>query len=159
MSWLIWLRQASSASSHAAGWNAARMAEKNGEGGGEAFRSTSPKLKKKKKKRQENNLWRKEDTEEVAVKIHYNREKQWQDQSQHLSKILMNFQITFESWKNVGYNEKTLQIRMPIFGPLSPIFLHPRVIELFYCTLFKEEGWNLTGGWRKTCFNNIKTWF
>lgn len=44
MSWLMWLRQAFSASSQAAGWNAARMAEKNGEGGGETLLSPSPKL-------------------------------------------------------------------------------------------------------------------
>lgn len=44
MSWLMWLRQASSASSQAAGWNAARMAEKKGEGGGDTPRAPSPKL-------------------------------------------------------------------------------------------------------------------
>lgn len=48
MSWLMWLRQASSASSQAAGWNAARMAEKKGEGGGETPLSPSPKLEEMK---------------------------------------------------------------------------------------------------------------
>ena len=48
MSWLMWLRQASSASSQAAGWKAARMAEKKGEGGGETPLSPSPKLGKRK---------------------------------------------------------------------------------------------------------------
>lgn len=37
-SWLMWLLQASSASSHTAGWKAARMAEKKGDGGGEEER-------------------------------------------------------------------------------------------------------------------------
>lgn len=44
MSCVTWLCQASSASSQAAGWNAARMAEKKGEGGGETPLSPSPKL-------------------------------------------------------------------------------------------------------------------
>lgn len=49
-------------------------------------------------------------------------------------KIFMNFQITFEGWPDVGYSEKNLQIRIPVFRPLSSIFLHPRILELFYCT-------------------------
>lgn len=43
-SWLMWLLQASSASSHTAGWKAARMAEKKGDGGGEARHSSSSSL-------------------------------------------------------------------------------------------------------------------
>lgn len=39
-SWLTWQRQASSASSHTVGWKAAKMAEKNGEGGGGKPRSS-----------------------------------------------------------------------------------------------------------------------
>lgn len=39
-SWLIWQRHASSASSHTVGWKAAKMAEKNGEGGGGKPRSS-----------------------------------------------------------------------------------------------------------------------
>lgn len=39
-SWLMWQRHASSASSHTAGWKAAKMAEKNGEGGGGKPRSS-----------------------------------------------------------------------------------------------------------------------
>lgn len=51
MSWLMWLRQASSASSQAVGWKAARMAEKKGEGGGDTPLSPSPKLEKMQKVR------------------------------------------------------------------------------------------------------------
>lgn len=40
--WLTWQRQASSSLSKAAGWNAARMAERKGEGGGEAWLSGKP---------------------------------------------------------------------------------------------------------------------
>lgn len=47
MSCVTWLCQASSASSQAAGWNAARMAEKKGEGGGETPLSPSPKLEER----------------------------------------------------------------------------------------------------------------
>lgn len=40
----MWLRHASSASSHTAGWKAARMAEKKGDGGGEEWDSSMSSL-------------------------------------------------------------------------------------------------------------------
>jgi len=47
----------------------------------------------------------------------------------------MKPQITFEDWQDVGYNKKSLQFRIPVFRLLSSIFLHARILELFYCTI------------------------
>lgn len=35
-------------------------------------------------------------------------------------KILINFQVTFENWQDVGHNEKNIQMRIPIIIYISP---------------------------------------